>query len=198
MNFLAHAYLSFDDPKVLIGNFIGDFVRGPIEIIYEKDIVIGIFLHRDIDIFTDHHPVVKEAQKLLKPQFGRYGSVITDMYFDYFLAKYWNSYSSLPLTEFAQNTYSLLEKHQEILPEKFLKVFQHMKQFNWLCSYSEIDGIRSALIGLSKRTRFDSNMEIAHVFLNENHQILRKHFEDFFEDLVKFSKNRYLFLKQKI
>lgn len=197
MNFLAHAYLSFDDPKVLIGNFIGDFVRGPIEIIYEKDIAIGIVLHRDIDKFTDHHPVVKEAQKLLKPQFGRYGSVITDMYFDYFLAKYWNSYSPLPLTEFAQNTYSLLEKYQEILPEKFLKVFQQMKQFNWLYSYSEINGIRSALTGLSKRTRFDSKMETAHVFLDENHEILRKHFEDFFEDLVKFSKNRYLVLKRK-
>lgn len=197
MNFLAHAYLSFDDPKVLIGNFIGDFVRGPIEIIYEKDIAIGIVLHRDIDKFTDHHPVVKEAQKLLKPQFGSYGSVITDMYFDYFLAKYWNSYSPLPLTEFAQNTYSLLEKYQEILPEKFLKVFQQMKQFNWLYSYSEINGIRSALTGLSKRTRFDSKMETAHVFLDENHEILRKHFEDFFEDLVKFSKNRYLVLKRK-
>lgn len=198
MNFLAHAYLSFDDPKVLIGNFIGDFVRGPIEDIYEKDIVVGIVLHRDIDKFTDNHPVVKDAQEMLKPKFGRYGSVITDMYFDYFLGKYWNNYHPLPLDEFAQNTYALVEKHQEILPENFMKAFQYMKHYNWLYSYSEMDGIRRALTGLSKRTRFDSKMETAHIFLDENHEFLRMHFGDFFEDLVKFSKNRYQVLKSEI
>ncbi|MCH7414421.1 ACP phosphodiesterase [Belliella sp. R4-6] len=198
MNFLAHAYLSFGDPKVLIGNFIGDFVRGPIEEIYEKDIVVGILLHRDIDRFTDKHPVVKDAQERLKPEYGRYGSVITDMYFDYFLGRYWNNYHHIPLDVFAQETYAIVEEHRDILPENFLKAFQYMKHYNWLHSYSEIEGIRRALTGLSKRTRFDSKMETAHLFLIDNHDYLREHFGDFFEDLVNFSKNRYQILKGEI
>ena len=28
MNFLAHTYLSGSDPEILVGNFIGDFVKG--------------------------------------------------------------------------------------------------------------------------------------------------------------------------
>ncbi|ERM84428.1 ACP phosphodiesterase [Rhodonellum psychrophilum GCM71 = DSM 17998] len=190
MNFLAHAYLSFGDPKVLIGNFIGDFVRGPIDTVYVKDIVIGIRLHRDIDYFTDHHPVVKEAQSILKPEYGRYSSVITDMYFDYFLGKYWNNYHHQPLEEFAQEVYATIEAHREILPENFLKAFEYMKHYNWLAGYGELDGIRRAMTGMSKRTRFDSKMETAHLFLDNHHEYLRLHFGDFFEDLVAYSKKR--------
>lgn len=190
MNFLAHAYLSFGDPKVLIGNFIGDFVRGPVESIYERDIVIGIKLHRDIDYFTDHHQVVKEAQSILKPEYGRYSSVITDMYFDYFLGKYWNNYHLQPIGEFAQEVYEVIEAHREILPENFLAAFEYMKHYNWLAGYGELDGIRRAMTGMSKRTRFDSKMETAHLFLDKHHEYLRLHFGDFFEDLVAYSKKR--------
>lgn len=28
MNYLAHAYLSFDEPEILVGNMISDFVKG--------------------------------------------------------------------------------------------------------------------------------------------------------------------------
>ena len=190
MNFLAHAYLSFGDPKVLIGNFIGDFVRGPIETIYERNIVIGIKLHRDIDYFTDHHPVVKEAQSILTPEYGRYSSVITDMYFDYFLGKYWNNYHLEPIGEFAQEVYAVIESHRDILPENFLAAFEYMKHYNWLAGYGELEGIRRAMTGMSKRTRFDSKMETAHLFLDKHHEYLRLHFGDFFEDLVAYSKKR--------
>ncbi|MCH7403647.1 ACP phosphodiesterase [Belliella kenyensis] len=198
MNFLAHAYLSFGEPKILIGNFIGDFVRGPIETIYEKEIVIGVHLHREIDRYTDTHPVVKEAQALLKPQFARYSSVITDMYFDYFLGKYWNNYHTQQLDEFAQDVYKVIDLYIDILPDNFLKAYQYMKHYNWLYAYSEIDGIRRALTGISKRTRFDSKMENAHLFLDENHEILRQHFGDFFDDLVRFSKQKLSILKAEI
>ena len=195
VNFLAHAYLSFGEPKVLIGNFIGDFVRGPIETVYDRDIVIGIKLHRDIDHFTDHHPVVKEAQSILKPEYGRYSSVITDMYFDYFLGKYWNNYHQLPLGEFAQEVYAMIENHREILPENFLTAFKYMKQYNLLVGYGEIEGIRRAMTGMSKRTRFNSKMETAHIFLHNHHEYFRLHFGDFFEALVANSRKKLNELK---
>ncbi len=198
MNYLAHAYLSFDEPKVLIGNFIGDFVRGPIEEIYEKDVVIGILLHREIDSFTDSHPVVKEAQSLLRPIYGRYATVITDMYFDYFLGKYWNNYHHQPLEEYAQYVYKTIEVYKDFLPENFLKTFQYIQYYDWLVTYSELDGIRRAFKGIAKRTKFDSKMETAHIFLDENHDLFRQYFGDFFEDLVKFSKKRLSVLKAEI
>ncbi len=60
MNFLAHLYLSADDPEIQLGNFIGDFVRGrDLSSRFSPGIVKGISLHREIDEFTDRHPIVK-------------------------------------------------------------------------------------------------------------------------------------------
>ena len=38
MNFLAHLYLSGTNEKILVGNFIGDYVKGRKYEIYEKAI----------------------------------------------------------------------------------------------------------------------------------------------------------------
>jgi acyl carrier protein phosphodiesterase len=49
VNFLAHLYLSADDPKIMVGNFIGDFVKGRQSMErFEARIVKGIELHRGI------------------------------------------------------------------------------------------------------------------------------------------------------
>lgn len=197
MNFLAHAYLSFGDPKVLVGNFIGDFVRGDVDQSFDKDIVIGIKLHWGIDNFTDHHFVVKEAQAILRPHYSRYSMVITDMYFDYFLARYWKNYSATPLPEFADDVYNTIDEYTDILPEKFLQTFSYMKYYNWLAGYGELEGIRRAMTGMAKRTRFDSKMETAHIFLDEHHEYLKVHFGDFFEDVVSFAKGRLKELREE-
>ncbi len=67
MNFLAHLYLSGDDPEIMVGNFIGDFVRGRnVRDQFKTNIALGIELHREIDEFTDSHPVVMESKKRLR------------------------------------------------------------------------------------------------------------------------------------
>ncbi len=197
MNYLAHAYLSFEEPKVVVGNFIGDFVRGAIEKSYEKEIVIGVKLHWYIDKYTDNHPVVKEAQEILKPEYGRYSTVITDMYFDYFLAKYWKNYHKDPLEDFVQDVYETIESFRDVLPVKFLKTFAYMRYYNWLGGYGDLDGIRRAMTGMAKKTRFPSKLETAHIFLDEHHEYLRVHFGDFFEDLVTHSKAKLIELKNQ-
>ena len=56
MNYLAHAFLSFNDSGLLIGNMISDFVKGKKQFDYTPDIQKGIRLHRMIDTYTDAHP----------------------------------------------------------------------------------------------------------------------------------------------
>ncbi|HEY3430492.1 MAG TPA: DUF479 domain-containing protein, partial [Cyclobacteriaceae bacterium] len=66
MNFLAHLYLSGTHQKVMVGNFIGDFVKGRNALeTFEPEIVKGIELHRGIDEFTDSHPIVTESKNRL-------------------------------------------------------------------------------------------------------------------------------------
>ena len=96
MNFLAHAYLSGDNPKILVGNFIGDFVKGSdLRERYDSSIAYGIELHRMIDTFTDSHPVVMNSKIRLRETYRHYAPVIVDMYYDHFLAAGWQMRQTL-------------------------------------------------------------------------------------------------------
>jgi len=53
MNVLAHIYLSGDSDEIIIGNYIGDYVKGSDYLKYPELIKKGIILHRHIDDFTD-------------------------------------------------------------------------------------------------------------------------------------------------
>lgn len=192
MNYLAHSYLSFGQEQVLVGNFIGDFVKGKTLQTYPEGIQCGIRLHREIDSFTDSHPLVKAGQSYLKPHFGRYSTVITDIYFDYFLGLNWSTYSDLPLEDFIQQTYKTVSKYREILPERFLRMFGFMREQNWLLQYREKDGIQRSLTGLSKRTRFDSKMEQAHLYLTEFEAEFDVIFFAFFEELESFARQKLI------
>ncbi|WP_158861074.1 acyl carrier protein phosphodiesterase [Lunatibacter salilacus] len=197
MNFLAHAFLSFDQPKILVGNFIGDFVKGNLEDQFEREIINGVRLHREIDRFTDFHPLVKESQLLLKPVFFRYSSVITDMFFDYFLAKNWSAYHDVPLENFSQEVYGMIEEYLPILPDKFKYAFSFMKKENWLVAYGTEPGIQRALTGISQRATFKSNLENATSHLMLHHDQFQRYFDNFFPDLIAFSKETLLKIQQE-
>ena len=88
MNYLAHIYLSGDDdPLLKIGNFIADSVKGKAFKKYPQAIQNGIKLHREIDTFTDSHPIVFESKHRLFKKSRHYSSVIVDVLYDHFLAK---------------------------------------------------------------------------------------------------------------
>jgi len=63
MNYLAHLLLSGNDEDVIFGNFIGDAVKGKQYQDYSPQIQKGILLHRQIDTFTDAHPVYLQSKR---------------------------------------------------------------------------------------------------------------------------------------
>lgn len=187
MNFLAHAYLSFCQEEILIGNFSADFIKGKEIHKYQGEILLGILLHREIDSYTDTHPLVRAGQSYLRPRFRHYSSVITDIFFDYFLAKNWGKYSSIPLEQFVNQTYITIENHLNILPERFQEMFFWMKKQNWLVHYRELEGIQSTLNGLTRRTSFESKMNEAPEVLLEKEKEFELIFFAFFKDLETFA-----------
>ena len=86
MNYLAHAYLSFNNPGILAGNMISDFVKGKRKYDYPQKIQQGIAVHREIDRFTDTHPVTKEAKEIFRPAYRLYAGPLIDVVYDHFLA----------------------------------------------------------------------------------------------------------------
>ena len=86
MNYLAHAYLSFEITDITVGNMISDFVKGKQKFDYPVAIQHGITLHRAIDSFTDSHAVTRQAKSFFKEAYGLYAGPLVDVVYDHFLA----------------------------------------------------------------------------------------------------------------
>lgn len=185
MNFLAHLYLSGEQDDVMIGNFIGDHVKGNILHSFPSEVVKGIILHREIDSFTDAHPIVLKSKVRLRPIFHKYSPVIVDIFYDHCLAKNWRSFCTTPLEEFADRTYYLLNRNFGMLPERVKHFLPYMVQENWLYNYSTLDGIGRTLKGLSKRSKFENNMGDAVSDLEANYELYNAEFQEFFPDIIR-------------
>ncbi len=189
MNFLAHLYLSGDNPKILTGNFIGDFVKGKnLTERFENDIATGIALHREIDWFTDTHSIVKQSKDRLRPKYRHYSGVIVDVFYDHFLAKNWDNYSTQLLPDFAEECYAIIQQQESVLPEEANYMLPYMIKGNWLVNYSKTEGIHKALSGMARRTRFESKMEEATVDLENQYDSFKNEFELFFPELASHCK----------
>ncbi len=142
-----------------------------------------MLLHREIDHYTDNHPIVIQSKDRLRKKYNHYAGVIVDMFYDHFLAKYFDQYSDIPLQEFTQESYSLMQQNEETLPERCKNMLAYMIRGNWLLNYAKPQGIHRSLQGLSRRTKFDSKLDQAIQELYTYNNEFRDEFEAFFPEI---------------
>jgi len=189
MNYLAHAYLSFNKPALLVGNMISDFVKGKKKFDYPSDVLDGINLHRAIDDFTDMHPATKSARQIFQPEYGLYSGAFMDIAYDYFVANDKTLYEPESLEVFSQQVYDTLDQYIDIFPPQFVKLFPSMKKHNWLLNYRNDTGIQRSFEGLVYRASFMSDSGPAfNLFLNNKNE-LQEAYHLFFPDLIRFTRN---------
>ena len=194
MNFLAHIYLSFEDDEITIGNFIADSIRSNKYRHLPAKVQKGILLHRAIDTYTDSHHIPKQSSKRLHQNYGHYSRVIVDIYYDHFLAKNWQQYSEVPLNIYVERFYDLLEANYKILPDGIQYMMPYMIADNWLLNYSKMEGIDRVLKGMNRRTNNKSKMNFAIIDLESHYKKFESEFSSFFEELIVFSKQKYISL----
>lgn len=180
MNYLAHIYLSGDNRKVQIGNFIGDAVKGSTYTNYPQPIAKGILMHRAIDEYTDNHQSIKETVRNMRPNFGRYSAVLLDIYFDYLLASHFNEFSTTSLNHFSRRFYWTILANWRYLPERIKNFMWHFISTNRLGQYAHIEGIRESLNIMYRYNRLPIDVENAVSFLAENQEDLWSVFYPFF------------------
>lgn len=195
MNFLAHLYLSPEDDHITLGNFIADAVKGKEFYKYNDKIKKGILLHRAIDKYTDQHPVFKRSTQKLNGKYKKYSAVITDIYYDHFLAKNWNNYSKTELVDFVSDAYKILIKNYLLLPKKSKRILPFMIAQNWLVGYANFIDLQRVFNGMARRTTFNSGMENAITDLKNNYTIFENDFREFFPELIDFCE-KYIFIKK--
>ena len=185
MNFLAHIYLSGESEQVMVGNFIGDAVKGRNYNKYPELVQQGITLHRFIDSFTDTHQLVQRSKFLFNSQYHKYSGVIVDIFYDHFLTRTWDTFSKIPLSEFIYITYDILKRNSLVFPGRVKRYFPFFILNNWLESYTCVSGIESVLNRMSKRTSLPDKTSFAIEVLLENYTLLEEHFLEFFPQLIE-------------
>jgi acyl carrier protein phosphodiesterase len=191
MNFLAHLYLSGKNDGVKIGGFIADSVKGRDYNDYPTAIREGILLHRQIDEFTDKHPLVLSCKHLLRKPYKKYAGIVIDIFFDHFLAVNWSNYSNQSLQEYAKEAYSLLSENLEILPDKVQEFLPFAIKNNWLVLYESIEGIEGVLRRMPNRTSLPQESVAGIKILTDNYNLLRNYFFEFFFDAVNFVEKKH-------
>ncbi len=193
MNFLAHLFLSGELSELMVGNFIADSVKGSSTINYSQGIQQGIKLHRAIDEFTDNHVDMLKSKDRLRPRYKKYAPVISDIFYDHFLAVNWQDYSAVSLREYTQQVYEYLGKHYAIFPERSKQFYNYMIKYDILFAYTKLEGIERVMQGMSRRASFISGMETAVEELQKDYADYKNEFQSFFPDL-----QQHVYLLQKI
>ncbi len=184
MNYLAHLFLSCHDDDLMIGNFIADSIRNKEVAEYSERIQQGVFLHRQIDSFTDNHPIVRQSTKRLHPHHHKYAPVVIDVFFDNLLANNWHLYTAESLPDFSKRMYQVLTERKGDLPLKMQKYVPNMIANDWLQKYGTTEGLQYTFERMDKRTKFKSNFVNAVSHLQADYDLYEKEFNQFFPDVI--------------
>lgn len=188
MNYLAHFYLAFDNPDWLLGQFMGDYVKGKKYVAYSFPIQQGILLHRYIDYTTDTSENTQFIRDLLRKDLGRYSGIALDVFFDHFLAANWNLYHELPLESFIEKTYATLVEGNSQMNDDMNYILKYMVKYDWLSRYAHIEGIERTLSEMSRRMPTGNTLPIASETFKNQYNEIETAFFGFFPQLIADSK----------
>jgi acyl carrier protein phosphodiesterase len=188
MNYLAHLYLSEPHDEAWLGSLMGDFVKGPLDDRYGSEITRAIALHRQIDVFTDAHPVVRQSKSRMSGARRRYAGIMVDVFYDHFLARHWPDFHEEPLAVFTRRVYRVLERYHTVLPERLQRVAPMMAQSDWLGSYAEIGSIYTALNRIGERLKRGKPMMNSADELVGNYAQFEADFRAFLPDVLGFAR----------
>lgn len=191
MNYLAHAYLSFNDPEILLGNMISDYIKGKKQYDFPLPVQKGIQLHRFIDQFTDTHAATHELKSFFRPQYRLYSGAFADVVYDHFLATDTSLFQNeTALKQFAAQTYQLLEPHTAFFPPPFQLMFPYMKAQDWLYNYRYAWAIEKSFGGVVRRAAYLTESKIAFELFNKYYVEMQVCYAAFFPDLKKNTARR--------
>jgi acyl carrier protein phosphodiesterase len=187
MNYLMHLYFSADDPESLVGNMMGDFVKGRLDDRFPPGVRDGIMLHRGIDSFAAANLHFLTSKRRIDPLFRHYRAVLVDIFYDHFLARRWDEYSSQSFESFIGHARRVLTDHGELLPERLRELLPRMFSADWLLSYRDPGGIGLALTRMSARIARPNPLAEGIGELLDKGDLLLADFRSFMEDLRRYT-----------
>jgi len=167
-----------------LGNFIADSITNKEYHLLPEEVKLGVKFHRQVDSYTDNHPLVRKGYKRLYPHFGKYAPVVSDIYYDYLLTLQWNSFSEASFDDFCNWIYSFLSDNMNQMPAQLQRNLPHMIGNRWLESYGTLSGIDYAFKRLGDRVKFKQDFSEATLVLKEHLDSFQEEFSLFFPQAI--------------
>src|SRR3990167_8194736 len=154
MNYLAHLLFAQPNSDSRIGNLLGDFYHGTKLELLNPAVAAGLYNHRAVDWFTDHHAEVRAARLLFSPDMRRFAPIALDMLFVFCLLKYWNHFFTADFSHYKLQLYRDLQDDLPQMPEAMANTFKAVTTQDWFSNYAELEGIQYSLRRMASRGRF--------------------------------------------
>ncbi|MHC1698802.1 MAG: ACP phosphodiesterase [Geobacteraceae bacterium] len=187
MNHLMHLFLSGSDPEILVGNLMGDFVKGRLDDRYPPGIRRGLEIHRKIDSFAAGNELFLRSKRRIDPRYGHFRAVLVDIFYDHFLARYWEDFSPVSLEEFISSSRQILSRYEDQLPSRLQELLPRMFSRHWLIAYREPAGIETALRRMSERLARPNPLAEGFEELSEKRTLLLEDFHAFLPEVCAYT-----------
>ncbi len=171
----------------MLGNFLGDFLSNPEVAQLPPPVAAGVALHRQIDMFTDNHPLIRQGVARLRPRHGKYAPVVIDVFYDYILSRQWEQLPLGNMEQFHEKSYQLLADNLNIMPVWLRPQVHDMVQARWLRQYGSIAGIEDTFRRMRYRVTRPDLLDGVGESLLEQEAMLTLDFVRFFPEVMDFT-----------
>lgn len=186
MNYIAHIHLARHSQTSMLGNFLGDFVKGSDLSALPPDIQYGVRLHRKIDTFTDAHAGVKALKSMFPSSLRRMSGVVLDIYFDHLLICHWSRFNDYDYSSTLAQFYALLAATPITLASpRFAQTRESLLRRQWLADYRHVGACLRAMKSVERRLSGRIVFaEQALLFLRNEHVHIEREFCEFYPQLM--------------
>ncbi|MFM8355407.1 MAG: ACP phosphodiesterase [Gammaproteobacteria bacterium] len=189
MNFLAHCVLPElalpgAPSGLMVGGFLGDFLKGPVPEHLPTTIADGVRLHRRLDAFSNQHAAIRASCQRFPSDLRRVAPVFVDVLADHLLADRFDRYGPEPLTDFTARAYATLEAHRAHIPDHGQRFLRHAVTHDLFAAYATPDTLSGAIESVARRL---GRAEVSAAVIDTiatSHAALVQDFVDYFPDLV--------------
>lgn len=185
MNYIAHLHIASVTGTSLLGNFLGDFVKGSDLRNYSADLQKGIRLHRRVDQLTDSSVIFLQLKQQFPDNLRKTAPIVLDVIFDHLLIKHWQRFAVIDKQRLFEQFYIQLEQHTDIVSERFARVRKSLLTDRWLSQYEQLETCYFALQSIEQR--FKRKIVFAdqsYTWCQDNQLLIEEGFLQFFPELV--------------
>ena len=195
MNFLAHCLIGaraaepIEQPGLVAGGFLGDFVKGPVPDAMPGELALGVRLHRRLDAYSAHQPAIRASCDRFPSDLRRLAPIFVDIICDHLLTRRWSEWHPEPLEGFTARIYDHVDAHAAWLSPDGARFLAYARDRDLLSGYGNWQLTVRAMHSVTRRLgrqELDVDLDRQVAGLLDG---LENDFITYFPDLIEHARN---------